>query len=137
MKRESNQKERLWQETAGHCVYCGHPVSLEEMETDHIVPLSLGGENSFNNKVCSCPQCNARKGNTLLEEYLLDQFNDRQLCKYQNRLQSLVQQGRLSPRKAELLFPVFDLPDYPLEEDHQPQMPEGLFCIVNCVVCLA
>ena len=70
MKREKTFRERLWEEATGHCIYCGKPVSLEEMEADHIVPLCQGGDNSYENKVCSCPCCNARKAGLDLEEFL-------------------------------------------------------------------
>lgn len=99
MKRELKQRERLWQEATGHCIYCGHPVTLEEMEADHIVPRSKGGENGFANKVCSCPRCNALKGDAFLEEFL-DGMSACQKEKYLNRLDALVEQGKLSWDKA-------------------------------------
>jgi CRISPR/Cas system Type II protein with McrA/HNH and RuvC-like nuclease domain len=100
MKRELKQRERLWQEATGHCVYCGHPVSPEEMETDHIVPRSRGGENGFANKVCSCPRCNALKGDTSLEEFLRNTMGPCQRERYLNRLDALVEQGKMSWDKA-------------------------------------
>ena len=69
MKRQKSNRQLLWEEATGHCIYCGHPVKPEEMEVDHIEPLSLGGSNGMENKVCSCPHCNAAKGNQTLEEF--------------------------------------------------------------------
>lgn len=43
------------------CQYCGTRVG--PMTTDHVVPRSLGGNDSWTNLVCACVRCNNRKGN--------------------------------------------------------------------------
>ncbi len=54
------------------CQYCGrHRSELrgrQFLTRDHIVPLSRGGDNSWENVVTSCSPCNNRKGNRLPEE---------------------------------------------------------------------
>lgn len=46
----------------GHrCQYCGS--SHGKMTTDHVVPRSQGGSESWRNLVCACASCNRRKGN--------------------------------------------------------------------------
>lgn len=43
------------------CAYCGRgdlPLTI-----DHIVPKSLGGEDSWNNLITACLPCNNKKGN--------------------------------------------------------------------------
>jgi 5-methylcytosine-specific restriction endonuclease McrA len=45
------------------CQYCG--CRHGEMTTDHIVPRALGGEDTWENLVCACPDCNARKGSRM------------------------------------------------------------------------
>lgn len=102
MQRELKQRERLWREATGHCIYCGHPVSLEEMEVDHIVPRSRGGENNYANKVCTCPRCNALKGDAPLKEFLGSMSRCRKE-KYLNRLDALVEQGKMNWDKASAL----------------------------------
>ena len=44
------------------CQYCGkrHPTS--ELSLDHIIPRSMGGKSVWENMVCSCTQCNVKKG---------------------------------------------------------------------------
>ncbi len=42
------------------CQYCGRRHI--EMTADHVVPKALGGQDSWDNLVCACPECNARKG---------------------------------------------------------------------------
>lgn len=44
------------------CAYCQMEFSEYEMQTDHIVPTSKGGDNYNDNKVKSCVKCNAEKG---------------------------------------------------------------------------
>lgn len=43
------------------CQYCGARRGM--MTTDHVIPKALGGADSWENMVCACPECNARKGN--------------------------------------------------------------------------
>ena len=62
MKRQNNYRERLLKDAAGACIYCGRPLTVETMEIDHIVPRSKGGAKEYDNLVCSCPHCNALKG---------------------------------------------------------------------------
>ncbi|MFN2432194.1 MAG: HNH endonuclease [Gemmatimonadota bacterium] len=46
----------------GHrCQYCG--ATQSKMTTDHVVPRSQGGTDSWRNLVCACAACNRRKGN--------------------------------------------------------------------------
>lgn len=105
MKREKNQREKLWAEAGGHCIYCGHPVTLENMEIDHIDPLCLGGDNSFENKVCSCPHCNAEKGGKTLEEFLEQSMNAGKRKRFSNRVNHLASQNKISWAKAFRLDP--------------------------------
>lgn len=123
MKREKTFRERLWEEATGHCIYCGKPVSLEEMEADHIVPLCQGGDNSYENKVCSCPCCNARKAGLDLEEFLCKNMGKTKRKRFSNRVNHLAAQGKMSCGKAFLLDPyteeTFD-EDWDEEPDHLP-----------------
>lgn len=54
------------------CMYCGrHRSELrgrQFLTRDHILPISRGGENSWQNVVTSCSPCNNRKGSRLPEE---------------------------------------------------------------------
>lgn len=54
------------------CQYCGrHRSELKGRQfltRDHILPVSRGGDNSWENVVTSCSPCNNRKGNRLPRE---------------------------------------------------------------------
>ncbi|MDE3058435.1 MAG: HNH endonuclease [Bacteroidota bacterium] len=54
----------------GHrCQYCGRgdlPLTI-----DHVTPRSRGGEETWENLVCACVQCNNKKGDRTPEEALM------------------------------------------------------------------
>jgi 5-methylcytosine-specific restriction endonuclease McrA len=54
------------------CQYCGRSVSQlrtrESLTRDHVVPLSRGGTNAWNNVVTACSGCNTRKAHHLPDE---------------------------------------------------------------------
>ena len=45
------------------CQYCGKIFQQTELNLDHVVPLSRGGNSTWENVVCACVPCNSRKGN--------------------------------------------------------------------------
>ena len=44
------------------CLYCGKHFSRQLLTRDHVVPLSRGGRDHWENVVCACFHCNSRKG---------------------------------------------------------------------------
>ncbi|HWV58548.1 MAG TPA: HNH endonuclease [Longimicrobiales bacterium] len=62
----------LFARDAYACQYCGrHRTQLrgrEFLTRDHVVPLSRGGGNTWDNVVTACSPCNNRKGNHLPAE---------------------------------------------------------------------
>jgi 5-methylcytosine-specific restriction endonuclease McrA len=44
------------------CQYCDKRPARTELNLDHVVPRSLGGKSTWENVVCSCLDCNRRKG---------------------------------------------------------------------------
>jgi 5-methylcytosine-specific restriction endonuclease McrA len=60
-KLSSRRKQEL-KKSAKTCAYCLKEMSIEERVIDHIIPLSLSGENTERNVVVCCSQCNYRKG---------------------------------------------------------------------------
>lgn len=130
MKRQANQRERLLEEAARVCIYCGHPLTLEEMEVDHIVPLSRGGANEYDNKVCACPACNAAKANQSVEEFV-SEMKPRQYRSYRNRLETLYMQGKLPMGKWDLLDPQA----WEEEEEEDDPLTEWQTCPLWQVFC--
>ena len=51
----------------GHrCQYCGKKG--KKMTIDHVIPKKRGGKDKWENLVCACPSCNAKKGDKIPEE---------------------------------------------------------------------
>ncbi|MEA3407692.1 MAG: HNH endonuclease [Chloroflexota bacterium] len=50
------------------CQYCGAQLPASELTMDHVVPKVRGGKTTWENVVCACKTCNARKGAKSLEE---------------------------------------------------------------------
>lgn len=50
------------------CQYCGKHFPTSELSLDHIKPRSQGGASSWDNLVCCCVRCNARKGGRTPEQ---------------------------------------------------------------------
>jgi 5-methylcytosine-specific restriction endonuclease McrA len=44
------------------CQYCGGKPHRSKLNLDHVIPRSLGGRTTWENVVCSCIDCNRRKG---------------------------------------------------------------------------
>ena len=50
------------------CQYCGKRFATSQLSIDHVVPRSRGGTTSWDNVVCCCLRCNAKKGGRTPEE---------------------------------------------------------------------
>ncbi|MEO8010850.1 MAG: HNH endonuclease [Dokdonella sp.] len=44
------------------CMYCGKHYSRGELTRDHVIPISKGGRDNWQNVVTACLHCNVRKG---------------------------------------------------------------------------
>jgi predicted nucleic acid-binding Zn ribbon protein len=52
------------------CPYCGVPIGRDNRVIDHMEPVSKGGENSANNVVACCRECNTEKAGKTFAEWL-------------------------------------------------------------------
>lgn len=52
------------------CIYCSTKLTNENATTDHIVPISEGGNNSQVNLIVCCESCNTERGNADFYTYL-------------------------------------------------------------------
>lgn len=60
---EDISREQVWRDASGICFHCSEKISFENMELDHIIPVSKGGKHELSNVCCSCIKCNRVKGN--------------------------------------------------------------------------
>jgi len=44
------------------CMYCGEQFRDKQLTRDHVIPISQGGKNTWNNVVAACQRCNNHKG---------------------------------------------------------------------------
>ena len=58
----------LFQRDQNLCLYCGDEFHNGELTRDHIVPVSRGGENTWENCVTACRDCNQAKDARTPEE---------------------------------------------------------------------
>ncbi len=50
------------------CQFCGKHFSTSELTLDHLTPRAQGGTSTWENLVCCCVACNARKGGRTPEQ---------------------------------------------------------------------
>ncbi len=56
-------RERLLIEAKGRCALCGRTKNEDQLEIDHIQPVSKGGKTIYENLQVLCKKCNATKSN--------------------------------------------------------------------------
>jgi 5-methylcytosine-specific restriction endonuclease McrA len=67
---------RVTRKGGGACHYCGRRPPEVAIEVDHLIPVSRGGTNDFENLVPACRECNRSKGAQLLEDSVDDRALD-------------------------------------------------------------
>lgn len=50
------------------CQYCGEKLTYRQLTVDHVIPVSRGGKNTWENLVACCQPCNRYKDDRLLSE---------------------------------------------------------------------
>ena len=72
VKRRVNgyAKEILDENPGIKCIYCEKNLTQKNATSDHVVPISKGGNNCQINIVVSCKYCNGERGNMPFVEYL-------------------------------------------------------------------
>lgn len=61
-------RKNIYLRDRNRCQYCRRHFTTRELNLDHVIPLSRGGRSTWDNVVCCCLECNARKGNLLAGE---------------------------------------------------------------------
>ncbi|MCC6677281.1 MAG: HNH endonuclease [Phycisphaerales bacterium] len=61
-------RRNLFARDRNHCQYCGRYFPTSELSIDHVTPRAQGGGDAWDNLVCACIRCNARKGGRTPEQ---------------------------------------------------------------------
>lgn len=61
-------RRNLFARDRNQCQYCGKHYPTNDLSLDHVRPRSHGGGESWENLVCACIRCNARKGGRTPEQ---------------------------------------------------------------------
>ena len=61
-------RRNIYEHYGYRCCYCGHQFHTHELNLEHILPKSRGGQSAWNNVVTSCISCNIQKGDLLPKE---------------------------------------------------------------------
>lgn len=61
-------RRNLFARDRNQCQYCGRVFVTSELSIDHVLPRAQGGGDSWENLVCACVRCNARKGGRTPEQ---------------------------------------------------------------------
>jgi 5-methylcytosine-specific restriction endonuclease McrA len=62
VQRVKLNRRNLFARDRNQCQYCGHYFPTSELTLDHVTPRTQGGGDTWENLVCACVRCNARKG---------------------------------------------------------------------------
>ena len=55
-------RRNIFARDKNRCQYCGKRYSTTELSLDHVIPRTMGGKSVWENIVCACAGCNAKKG---------------------------------------------------------------------------
>src|SRR5690606_18411404 len=61
-------RRNIFARDRNQCQYCGKHFSTSELTLDHVKPRTQGGQSAWENLVCCCVACNARKGGRTPEQ---------------------------------------------------------------------
>ena len=73
------QRQQVFDLCQGHCAYCGCSITLQNMQTDHLIPMELEAiarasghdADSLENMMPACRSCNNNKSSLTLEKFRL------------------------------------------------------------------
>lgn len=66
----SEERKIIYDKSNGCCELCGKRLLFQDMTLDHIVPLSMGGNDEMENLQSSCLLCNQFKSNVLPDQFM-------------------------------------------------------------------
>lgn len=74
MCKTQTTRTQLFNMFGGRCAYCGHQLNMKSMTKDHLLAKADGGDNTIENLLPACRECNQGKGHSSLEGWRVDFF---------------------------------------------------------------
>lgn len=113
-----NIRKSIYDKYEGHCAYCGKELSIDAFQVDHMKPVrEMNGildhpeNDTIENLVPSCRQCNKRKGSGSIEffRHELECSLDRlRMYNATFRFAELYEQIEATPKKVVFFFEKFN-----------------------------
>ena len=117
----TKQKVRLYMEQEGKTIYSGEPIDLNTLindkyayEIDHIIPISISLNDSFNNKVLASHKENQDKGQKSPFQYFK---SGKAKGTYEEFKKRIMANKNISWRKKQNLFDERDINKYEVKKD--------------------
>jgi 5-methylcytosine-specific restriction endonuclease McrA len=63
---------KIYERDGYKCKYCNKQLTRFTATLDHVTAVSQGGDNSFENLITSCRECNSKKNARLLGDFMAD-----------------------------------------------------------------
>jgi 5-methylcytosine-specific restriction endonuclease McrA len=67
-RRHTVSRKHIYTRDRYTCQYCGEVFGRDELTLDHVLPVSRGGKNTWENLVSCCERCNHKKADRTPEE---------------------------------------------------------------------
>lgn len=104
-KLSKAERQAVYDKCGGHCAYCGCETTVQQMQVDHVQPISVNGEDVMENYLPACRSCNYYKSSLDLEgfRYYIERFTmvlSRDSVTYRNA----VRFGQVIPNKHPVVF---------------------------------
>lgn len=72
-KNRIEKRANLFKHQKGICGYCHKPIK-DKPSLDHIIPIVLGGDNSIENSIVCCKNCNYHKHDYIVFSSVYDKM---------------------------------------------------------------
>lgn len=60
-KLSKAERQTVYDKCGGHCAYCGCEITIQQMQVDHVQPISVNGKDDLCNMLPACRSCNYYK----------------------------------------------------------------------------
>jgi CRISPR/Cas system Type II protein with McrA/HNH and RuvC-like nuclease domain len=112
------------------CIYCGRKPPAVALEVDHAISRSNNGDDTIDNYVTSCEECNRGK-NSKNYNKAFDSWDEELLClvsrfrEYENLLESIKQQRDVVHKRISVMLQEY-LPGYKIVDTKTGKVLSGL-----------